>query len=240
MVKPSVSGTVSLDPSPDAPAGARLALQALDLVVVDVRGHANALEFLRGAKTLRRRIEDHWSTITRNVDELKRRLLDLKRADLKPVEDAIATATRAALDYEAAERARVEAEQARRRREAEAVARAAREAELQAQIAAAPKGQKAAARREAETVRATPVAVVVPEVQAELGKVAGVSHRTTVSVEVFDVAAFREAVRIGAIAIGAVEPNMPYLQQAARALPPETFAVAYPGCRAVVKTTIAG
>ena len=94
---PPARPAVQLDiqPSPDAGEAITLRQQATQIVIVDKASHTRALEFTRGAKQLKRKIEDHWMRITRNVDDLKRNLLDLKRADLEPVEAALGEIGRA-------------------------------------------------------------------------------------------------------------------------------------------------
>lgn len=129
---PPKSKAVSVDiaPSPDAGEAITLRQQAAMIVVDDKASHTEALEFIRGAKQLKRKIEDHWSRITRSVDNLKRDLLDLKRADLEPVELAIASLDTRVVAYVTAEQRRIRAEEDRQRRANEEQARKDREREL--------------------------------------------------------------------------------------------------------------
>jgi len=114
-------------PSPDAREGLTLAQQATALKITNRETHADALEFARGLKQLKRKIEDHWSRITRTVDDLKRNLLTLKREDLDPVERALEIVTSAEVAFRN-ERDRLERiEQDRLRREAEEKAAAERQ-----------------------------------------------------------------------------------------------------------------
>ena len=124
--------TMSLDlsPSPDAPRGLTLRQEASALVITDVETHRVGKIFIRDCKTIKRNIEDHWSRITRRVDELKRGLLDDKRKDLEPVEMAISVAERVVLAYENIENERVRLENERRRLAAETAAQTKRDAEL--------------------------------------------------------------------------------------------------------------
>jgi hypothetical protein len=111
---------LDITPSPEAGTGLTLHQQARSLVVVDKESHRNALEFVRAGKQLRRKIVEHWQRIKRNVDDLKKNLLDLERRDLEPVDLAIAEAERIALVFSQAEERRVrEAEDADRRRREE-------------------------------------------------------------------------------------------------------------------------
>lgn len=103
---------IDIKASPDAGEGLTIRTGASDLQVVDAESHELALEMMRGAKQLKRKIEDHWSKITRSVDDLKRTLLNLKRADVAPVDAAIEMLSGKALTYENAEKARAAAAQA--------------------------------------------------------------------------------------------------------------------------------
>jgi len=119
-------------PSPDAREGLTLAQQATALKITNRETHADALEFARGLKQLKRKIEDHWSRITRTVDDLKRNLLTLKREDLDPVERALEIVTSAEVAFRN-ERDRLERiEQDRLRREAEEKAAAERQRQAEA------------------------------------------------------------------------------------------------------------
>lgn len=121
---------IELTPSPDAGEAITLKQQASMIFVDSKETHTEALEFSRGAKQLKRKIEDHWSRITRNVDDLKRNLLDLKRRDLEPLDFAISLLNDRIVTYVEAEQRR-QREQADRDRVArEEQARKDREAEL--------------------------------------------------------------------------------------------------------------
>lgn len=127
---PAADTFIDLKPSPDAGEAVTVRQQAAMIVVDSKESHTEALEFLRGAKQLKRKIEDHWSRITRNVDDLKRTLLDLKRRDLEPLEAAIDTLNGRIVRFVEAEQERQRIEADRRRREAEEQARKDREIEL--------------------------------------------------------------------------------------------------------------
>jgi hypothetical protein len=117
-------------PAPEAREALTLRQQATSIVVVDRQSHMAALEFIKGAKQLKRKIEEHWSRITRSVDEMKRNLLNFKREDLAPVEDAITRVERLAIDYENVERRRQAEKQEQERRDAEERSRLERQQEL--------------------------------------------------------------------------------------------------------------
>jgi len=121
---------IELTPSPDAGEAITIRQQASMILVEDKASHVEALEFLRGAKQLKRKIEDHWSRITRNVDDLKRNLLDLKRRDLEPLEVGIELLNTRVVAYVEAEKRREQEQADKDRREREDKARRDRELEL--------------------------------------------------------------------------------------------------------------
>lgn len=135
---PPEQKTMAIDIASPPEAGEALTLrkEALGLMVTDRASHGDALEFIRGCKQLKRKIDDHWSRITRSVDDLKRNLLTMKRTDLEPVESAIAMVEKRALDYDNEQRRREQeaADAARRKAQADAEEKRARElAEHEAQ-----------------------------------------------------------------------------------------------------------
>lgn len=127
---PTRKVALDITPAPEASQALQLRDQARGLRIVDKATHAEGREFLRGAKQLKRAIEEHWSRITRQVDEMKRNLLKLKAEDVDPVDEAIRIAMEPVLAYEDAEDRRVKLEEDRRRRAAEEQARKIREDEL--------------------------------------------------------------------------------------------------------------
>jgi len=151
----SASVQIEMRPAPEASQAIALRREAAGLMVQDKASHQEALEFVRACKQLKRTIEEHWSRITRNVDDLKRNLLTLKRQDLEPVETALAMVERRALDY-ANEQQRIEQERAdRERREREEQARRQREqqaAEAEAAALDAERNSPALSAREAQFV----------------------------------------------------------------------------------------
>lgn len=149
--------TIDLKPAPEAGQAATLLEQASRMIVRDKVTHTTALEFVRGAKQLKRAITDHWMRITRSIDDLKRNMLTLKNQDLEPVDTAIARAESVILTYENAERERVRLEEERQRRENERRERERREREqqqLEQQALEAESSSADLSDREVEFVRA--------------------------------------------------------------------------------------
>src|SRR6185503_4376377 len=293
----SASVQIEMRPAPEATEAISLRREAAGLIVTDRSSHAAALEFVRGCKQLARKIEDHWSRITRNVDDLKRNLLTLKRQDLEPVEEAIRVVSARALDYAQKAERREREESDRRRREAEMKAEAERKRQLEeaerdalkaeesspllsareetflaqfmagvtaeraAQIAGYkdPKaaGQRLMAsdkindaiqakrtanaiREQAAVTRQQPLNVVsAPPVESQRAKVVGTRTVTTRSCEVVDANALIEGVVAGSVVRDALLPNQVFLNGEAKRLG-DTFESVYPGCRLIVKQTIAG
>lgn len=201
---------------------------------------------LRTIATRKKQIEDLRFSITRPMDEAKKRVMDLFRVPLERLEDAeklvrggMVTFQRAERDK--AEQARREAEEAARiererlaaeQRAAEESARQAREAAEAAAKAgdaeAAALAAEEAARAEAEAEHAQFTAelaeiapVTLPAV--EQPKAAGISTRQTWKAEVADFAALviaaGEAAKNGdTTLLGYLEPNASALGQVAKAL----------------------
>ena len=124
---PSLS--ISLEPSPQAAEGVSLLQQAQGISIVDRASHEVCRQFLKGAKQLKRTIEEHYAKIKKPLNEARATVLDMEKAHLAPVDAAIkmAEARDTAFVREQQQREREEAD--RVRREAEAVEQAKREKE---------------------------------------------------------------------------------------------------------------
>jgi hypothetical protein len=133
---------IDLSPSPEAPQGLALRTRAEELEVVDKQTHEDCLLFLRGAKQVKRTIEDRWTRVKRSLDSFKRDIMDQERREIEPVDDAIRMATNEAMAYKEKEDRRVREEQDRLRREEEEKARIRRERDLADAEAAALKAEK--------------------------------------------------------------------------------------------------
>lgn len=96
-----------------------------------------------------------------------------------------------------------------------------------------------AIREQNEALRQQPVVVQAPKVESQIAKVAGASTRKYYKCEIEDREAFYAAVMSGRISLQYVLPNAPELNTAATDLK-EKFEAAFPGCRLVVTSTIAG
>jgi hypothetical protein len=124
--------SIDVNRAPEAGQALQLREQAVAIVVKDRESHAAALEFVRGAKQLQRKIVEHWQRITRSIDDLKRNMLKLKDQDLEPVEAAIKIVEGAVIRYQDAEKERVRLLEEANRLERERLAREERQRELDA------------------------------------------------------------------------------------------------------------
>lgn len=135
----------------------------------------------------------------------------------------------ASIRAEAERKLREEADKARRAAEA-------REAELRAKADAEEDQAKADRLRAYADAQAAKAESIIAPTLAGPAKVAGISSTERWSAEVTDLKALLQGVIDGRIPAEAVEPNMPYLNQVARAL---KGSLNYPGVRAVSESGIA-
>lgn len=128
---------VALTEAPDAVQGAGLMQQAQGIVIRDRASHEFCREFLKGAKALKRSIEEHYAAIKKPLNEARNTVLDMEKRHLAPVLSAITIAEgfdtayvreQRRLEEAAAQAKREEAEAAERRRRDEEAAAAERAA----------------------------------------------------------------------------------------------------------------
>lgn len=200
-----------------------------DLVIACQADYQRATAFLLDVKARAKDLDELRRSITRPMDEAKRRVMDLFRPIEATLSNLETRGKRAILTYEQAEE--------RKRREEERRLREAAEAErlkLEKAAARAEKMGKAETaeilREQAETVATAPV------VLAETKRPSGISMRETWSAEVTDLIALARGVAEGTVPPAAIQPNMPMLNQTARAL---RGALNWPGVRAVSSQNVA-
>jgi len=173
---------------------------------------AIASDELRGIATRRKQIEELRLSLTRPLDESKKRIMDLFRAPTERLEQAETLLRKGVLTYQQAERAKAEAlrreqeaaaaaaraENERIQREAEEAQRAARAAAIASasasERAAAEAAATEAAARAAEArdrIEVSDIAPLAPV--AEAPKAEGVSTRQTWKAEVTDINALIDA-----------------------------------------------
>lgn len=129
MAKAKPGLSVSLEPSPKAGEAITLLAQAQGLTIVDKVTHEAARVFLKGAKALKREIEEHYATIKKPLNEARNTVLDLEKQHLAPVLQAIAVAERLDTNYVREQQRREQEEADRLRREQEERERARRQQE---------------------------------------------------------------------------------------------------------------
>ncbi len=177
--------------------------------VTDQRTAAEASDLLSGVSALIKAVHEYHKPIKLGLDAVKKLELERERADSYPLEAVFAELKRKVGTYlEEQERiARQEAaEQARQQREAERAERGRQEAEL---IARGVDQAEAAERAEQESF--AHVVVVDPVAKP---KVAGISKRTRLEVEVVDIRQLCVAIGAGTDATDVmVKPNLTAIRQ---------------------------
>ena len=107
---------IALTEAPDAAQGVSLVAKAQGIIIRDKASHEACREFLKGAKALKRSIEDHYAKIKKPLNEARNTVLDMEKRHLAPVLSAIATAEKFDTEY-VREQKRIEEETARLERE---------------------------------------------------------------------------------------------------------------------------
>lgn len=94
-------------------------------------------------------------------------------------------------------------------------------------------------RQQAEATKAAPLHVEAPQVESQVGSVAGVAQKTYYGVGAVDVLALAKAVIAGTVPLAAIQPNTVFLNEQARSLK-QLFPQSYPGCELKVTKGLAG
>lgn len=113
---PDTALHIALTEAPDAAQGVSLVAKAQGIIIRDKASHEACREFLKGAKALKRSIEDHYAAIKKPLNEARNTVLDMEKRHLAPVLQAIATAEKFDTEY-VREQRRIEEETARLERE---------------------------------------------------------------------------------------------------------------------------
>lgn len=210
-------------PAPELLANAEDMLAVANSYRIDcIEMRVAASEDLKRVKGLAKDLDTQRKSITRPLDEAKARVMDLFRKPAEYLERAEQTIKRACLAWDG------EQDRIRRAAEAEAARRADEERRrLQEQA------KQAEAEGKPETAHAIAQAAqfVAPvPVQQERQKIAGEATRELWHAEVDDIVALARAVADGKVSPENLLPNMPVLNQQARAL---KGSLAIPGVRAV-------
>lgn len=167
---------VTLTQAAEAQQGAGLVLLANGITITDRASHERCREFLKGAKALKKKIEEHYAAIKSPLNAARATVLEMEKRDLSPVLDAIAIADGIDTRY-VREQKRIEQEAAdEQRRQAEAQERLRREqaaAEAEAEASRIEASSNVLSEREQVVVRFIGAAVVTPEILLKACKFAG-------------------------------------------------------------------
>ena len=94
-------------------------------------------------------------------------------------------------------------------------------------------------RQQAEATKAAPLHVEAPQVESQVGSVAGMAQKSYYSCGAVDVLALAKAVIAGKAPLAAIQPNTVFLNEQARSLK-QLFPQSYPGCELKVTKGLAG
>lgn len=183
---------------------------------------------LKGVKALMQKIDATFDPHIKRAFDNHRALVAEKKTHQGPLQAAEALLKRAVLSYQQAE------EQKRREAEARAQEQARKEREkLEAQAARAAERGKV---EKAEALQVAAASVIAPTIANTTPKIAGISTRTSYRAEVVDKMELVKAVAAGTVPLNALDANMPFLNNQARAM---KDTLAYPGVKVVQETGLA-
>lgn len=183
---------------------------------------------LQAIKALSKKIDETFDPHIKRAFEAHRSLVAEKKQHQLPLTEAEGHIKRAVLGYQQ--------EQERIRREHEAKAQEEARKEREKLEARAAKAEAAGKIEKAAELTARADSVVTPLLAPSVPKVAGISTRVTYKATVIDKFALIQAVAAGKVPMNALDVNMPFLNNQARAMK-ETLA--YPGVMVEQETGIA-
>lgn len=202
--------------------------QAEHYAVTDAATYNMAGDELKRIKNQAKELDALRVSMTRPLDEAKKKIMDFFRRPAQLLADAESAIKRSMLTYQR--------EEERKRREAEARAQEAARKEQErlrreaAKLEAKGKAEQAAAK--IAIAESLPAAVVVA---APAPHVQGISTSTRWSAEVTDLVALARAVGAGEVPAMAIQANTTFLGQQARSLKGQ---LNYPGVRAVSEESL--
>ena len=198
---------------------------AAEIVVRDAESYQMAGETWKSLTSLEKKIKAYWEEDVSSALKLHRSLVAKRDAMLIPVGEQKNSLRLGMKTFEDEQERIRRAEQARLEEEAR---KAAEEAALAQAVALEQNGHKAAA----EAVIAAPVVAPAVYVPKTTPTGFGNATRRVWGAEVVDLMALVKAVASGQVPIQAIEANLVFLNQQARAL---KSALSYPGVRSVEK-----
>lgn len=201
---------------------------AKDYKITSNADYLKSAGMLQGIKALLKKIDDTFDSHIKRAFDAHRALVAEKKTHQATPLEAEQIIKRAVLGYQQ------EQEQERRRVEAKAQEEARKEREkLEARAAKAAAAGKT---EKAEALQQSAAAVVTPIIAPTTPKVSGISTRITYKATVIDKLELVKAVAAGTVPLNALDCNMPFLNNQARAMK-ETLA--YPGVKVEQETGIA-
>ena len=218
--------------SPEASALAEQAelmmTQATEYSIATAEDYELGAEELKHIKAKGKELDEQRRSMTRPLDETKKKIMDLFRQPLSFCEKAEKSIKAAMIGYQN--------EQKRIQREEEDRQRAVAEKERKRLERQAKNAEKRGDEEKAEEIRDRADEVLTPIVPIQTPAVKGISTRTTWSAEVVDKGALIQAVVSGKVSHLALDPNMKFLNGQARSMEKE---LDYPGVKAVPTEGIA-
>lgn len=204
--------------------------RAQGIAIRDQVSYQTAANLLLDIAALKKEIVSHHEPIKKAAFEAHRAAVAAEKRLLDPLQQAETILKRGIGAWEM-EQERIRLEEQRRAEEE------TQRAEEQLRLEMAAQAEDEGAPPEvAEQILQTPLPIPKPVVAPTFNRVAGVSTRQNWRAEVTDIRALCKAVAEGRASVQFVQPNLPALNQVARAMK-ETFNI--PGCRAVPDTTVA-
>lgn len=188
----------------------------------------DAGEKLKGIMALKKRISDVFDPHIKRAHDAHKSLVAEKKEHETQLIEAEGHIKRAMIGFQQ--------EQERIRLEAEARAQEAARKEREKMEAQAAKAAEKGKVERAEALQQQAAAIVTPILAPTTPKVSGISTRTTYKATVVDKLALIVAVAEGKVPLNALDVNMPFLNNQARAMK-ETLA--YPGVKVEQETGIA-
>jgi hypothetical protein len=201
---------------------------AQDFKIVTVAHYEDAAADLRAIKAKAKELDDLRRSMTRPLDDAKKRIMSLFERPLSLLTQAESGIKRAILAYRN-EQERIRALEEARLRE---VARK----EQERLMARAAKATAMGKDEKAEALEEQAQNVLVPIVPLMEPKISGISTRQTWHAEIVDKAELIRAVAAGQVPDVVLVPDMPVLNAQARAL---KAALNYPGVKAVCEEIVA-
>ena len=189
---------------------------------------AGAGDKLRAIMALKKKIADTFDPHIKRAFEAHKSLVAEKKAHETPLIEAEGYIKRAMLGYQQ--------EQERVRRELEAKVQEAARKEREKLEAQAAKAAEKGKTEKAEALQAAAASVVTPIIAPTVQKLQGISTRITYKATVIDKMALVQACAAGTVPLNALDVNMPFLNNQARAM---KESLAYPGVKVEQETGIA-